>query len=478
MRNFTIRVIAGLFLFAGAGLAKDSDEGDLQAQVDKLFAEWNRSDSPGCALALAREGEIIYARGYGMADLEQGVAITPRTAFYVGSVSKQFTAMAAALLAQEGKIGLDDDIRHYVPELPHYGNTITIRHLVHHTSGLRDYLALMTLSGRSIADAATDPEVVDLIARQEEINFPPGSRFLYSNSGYFLLAEIVKRVTGTSLREYAQDKIFRPLGMRHSHFHDRVDHIIPFRAAGHHRTEDGSWGVLRSRFALVGSGGLFTTVEDLVKWNENFYHNRLGKGGPELMELVQRPARLNSGEELDYAFGLFIGHYRGLPTVSHGGALGGYRAHLHRFPEQHFSIAIECNLNAINPSDLALKIADIYLADSLGPKAEEDEEQPEMGAPQEDEDDPGHLSESQLEAFAGRYHSRELGVDYRVERAQDQLRLRVGHRPPGALRYAGDDVLRTQNNVELHFQRSEQGEVTGFILQAGRVKDLRFEKRP
>ncbi|HSR49296.1 MAG TPA: serine hydrolase domain-containing protein [Acidobacteriota bacterium] len=451
---------------------------ERERRVDRVFAEWNRSDSPGCALAVARHGRVLYARGYGMADLEHGVAITPRTAFYVGSVSKQFTAMAIALLAEEGKLGLDDDVRHYIPELPHYGNVITVRHLVHHTSGLRDYLALMSLSGRSIADSISDPEVVDLIARQQELNLRPGSRFLYSNSGYFLMAEIVKRVTGGSLREYAEEKMFGPLGMRHSHFHDRVEHIIPNRADGHRRLGDGEWGLIHSRFALVGSGGLYTTVEDLIKWNENFHGNRMGRATQDLMKQVQTPGRLNNGAPLDYAFGLFIGEYRGLPTVSHGGALGGYRAHLLRFPQQHFSVAIECNLNAIDPEPLALAVSDLYLAEDMAPRPEETP--PEEGSDQASPSGPEEetLDASQQQAFAGAYFSPELGAVYRIERQDGGLVLRLGYRPPRPLKHRSGGLFVTDDNLELQFQRSDQGEVTGFVLQGFRVHNLRFEKRP
>jgi CubicO group peptidase (beta-lactamase class C family) len=351
--------------FAAGAATKDVP---IEPKLDEIFAPWDSTSSPGCALAVIRDGEVLYSRGYGMANLEHGISISPASVFYVGSVSKQFVAASIALLAEEGALDLDDDIRNYVPEIPEYDRPITIRHMIHHTSGLRDYLTLMALAGKSFADATSEEEVIDLLSRQQELNFSPGEEHLYSNSGYFLLAVIVKRSSGKSLREYAEEKIFAPLGMRHSHFHDDHTMFVTNRAEGHLEQDDGDWGLTRSRFALVGSGGLYTTVEDLYRWDQNFYDNRLGKGGSDFIEMLQTPGKLNDGEELDYAFGLNIGEYRGLDTVRHGGALGGYRSHLLRFPSERFSVAIECNLDAINLGPMADQVSDLYLEDKLAPK--------------------------------------------------------------------------------------------------------------
>ncbi len=336
-----------------------------ESQIDAIFASFNRTDSPGCAAALVKAGEVVFSKGYGLASLELGVPIRPDTVFYAGSVSKQFVAFSVALLAEAGKLSLDDDVRRYLPELRDYGTPITIRHLIHHTSGLRDYLELWRIKGRDYLDSMPVAEVLDLVSRQEELNFPPGERHLYSNSGYFLLAVIVERVSGESLRDFARDEIFAPLGMRSSHFHDDSSHSIARKAEGYFSRDDGSWGVLAQRFALVGSGGLYTSVEDLARWDGNFYANRLGKGQAELIQATLQTGRLNDGENLEYAFGLSVGKMRGLTTVRHGGALGGYRAHLLRFPDQRFSVALLCNLANANPGELADRLAELVLAHQL-----------------------------------------------------------------------------------------------------------------
>ena len=334
MPRTTLPLIVGWLLFAlsatplvpaVAAQAVTADE------VDAIFAEWDQPDSPGCALAVIHEGEIVYKNGYGMANLEHGVTITPTTVFYSGSVSKQFVALSIALLAEQGKLAFDDDIRAYLPEIPEYDRTITIRHLIHHTSGLRDYLQLGFLAGRSYLDSMSEEEVLALIARQDELNFSPGDQYLYSNSGYFLLAEIVKRVSGQTLREFAQDHILGPLGMADSHFHDDNTMVVPRRADGYFKRDDGDWGVMTMRFALVGSGGLYTTVEDLLRWDQNFYHNTLGAVLQALIDTTLTRGILTSGDAVSYAFALGVGAYRGLKTVGHSGSLGGYRADLRRF---------------------------------------------------------------------------------------------------------------------------------------------------
>ncbi len=450
--------------------ARPADREGLEAEADEVFAPWDSTISPGCALAVIRDGDIIYSRGYGMANLEHAVAITPSTAFYAGSVSKQFVAASIALLAEEGAISLDDDIRTHVPEIPDYGQTITIRHLVHHTSGLRDYLTLMLLAGRNFADSASEEEVIALIARQKELNFEPGAQHLYSNSGYFLLAQIVKRASGKTLREYAEEQIFDPLSMASSHFHDDLTMFVPKRAEGHLAGEDGDWELTRSRFALVGSGGLFTTVEDLFRWDQNFYDNRLGKGGPGLLDLVHTRGKLNDGEELDYAFGLTLGEYRGLKTVRHGGALGGYRSHLLRFPGEHFSVAIACNLDQIDPGSLADRIADIYLEDSL--------EAPKPPKPPARDEKPGDEApvSVDLSDYIGNYWSDELQVAYRLFIEGEELFLRIGWNPKTLLRPVEKDVL-VFPHVKAVFERDRNDAVTGFVLDAGRVRNLRFSKQ-
>ncbi len=354
------------FLFVGL-ITTDSNaqENELFKKTDTLFLDWDKPDVPGCALAVIKDGQVVYKRGYGMADLEHDVPITPETVFYIGSTSKQFVAFCILLLREEGKLKLDDDIRNYLPDFPEYEAPITIRNLIHHTSGIRDYLNLFMHAGRSYLDHIPREEVYDMICRQKELNFEPGSEYLYSNSCYFLLWQIIEEVSGQSLKEFAEEQIFGPLGMKNSHFHDDNTHIIKDRAFCYFLKDTTSYGTLILRFDLVGSGGLFTSVEDLFLWDQNFYDNKLGMGGQDIIERMHINGILNNGNEIDYAFALVKGKYRGARTVSHGGSLAGYRTQLLRFPEHNFSVIILANVSSISPGALAYNVADLYLDDVL-----------------------------------------------------------------------------------------------------------------
>jgi CubicO group peptidase (beta-lactamase class C family) len=364
MYGFKTIVTAVLFLILFSTAVAD----EKTDKVDQLFSRWEKTNSPGCALAIIQDGRVIYKHGYGMANLEHSIPISPGSGFYIGSCSKQFVAMCIALLSAEGKLSLDDDIHKYIPEMPDYGILLTVRHLIHHTSGLRDYLTLLGIIGMDFGTYHED-DVLELIARQKELNFKPGEEYLYSNSGYFLLAVIVERASGKSLREYAEENIFKPLGMRNSRFHDDYTELIPNRAFGYFPGGKDKYRNFISTFDCVGSGGLFTSVEDLFLWDQNFYHHRVG--GKDVMEIIHTKGKLNNGQELDYAFALRISSYKGLKTVDHGGALGGYRSYMVRFPEQNFSVICLSNLSSINPTKLSQQIADIYLADEFEKAKEE-----------------------------------------------------------------------------------------------------------
>ena len=246
MNRLLLPGFAGLLLVAPVPSRVADPE---PAAIDKIFAQYDHTNTPGCALGVFRGGQVIYSRGYGMADLNQGIPISPRTVFYIASTSKQFTAMSIALLAEQGKISLDDPIRKWVPELPAYADRITVKHLVHHTSGIRDYLGLWGMSGRSTADEIPEEVALDLIRRQKATDFEPGSRYSYSNSGYFLLSVIVKRASGLSLRQFAQANMFGPLGMTSTHFHDRNTEIVPNRAEGYQPSPAGGFDIVRTSFA-------------------------------------------------------------------------------------------------------------------------------------------------------------------------------------------------------------------------------------
>ena len=348
-----------LLALATASASPQVSAADAKAKVDAIFRDVDRSDSPGCAVGVYRDGQIAYARGYGMANLELYVGNTPQTVFDIGSVSKQFTAIAIHLLAREGKLSLDDDIRKWVPEIPSYGKTVTLRHLLHHTGGLRDYIELMSLQGMVEEDLSPESDVLEIMARQKAPNFAPGEDYLYCNTGYNLLALVVEKASGQSLRDFSEQRIFAPLGMRHTQISDSHTRIIPNRATGYQK-EGSGYGIEMSDWEQTGDGAVLTTVEDLFRWNQNFFEPKVGDA--KLIADMQVVGVLNSGKKIDYASALLMGTYRGLRTVSHSGSWAGYRAQLLRFPEQKFAVACLCNDGgASNPSQLSRKVAEVYL---------------------------------------------------------------------------------------------------------------------
>jgi CubicO group peptidase (beta-lactamase class C family) len=372
----------------------------LTDAVDELFAAWNKPDSPGCALAIIQDGAIAYERGYGMADLEREVPISPVSVFDIGSTGKQFTAMLMAILAKQGDLSLDDTIHKYVPEMPSYEQPITIRHLIHHTSGLRDYTTLMHLSDMHFENFYYEDELLELICRQKQLNFRPGDEFLYSNTGYFLLGIVAKRITGQSFPELIRQNILKPLGMQATDFNDDAKRIVKNRAVGYSPKEGDGYCTDMSFCGGYGDGAILTTVKDLFLWDQNFYNNKLGGGGEELIQEMLAPGELNSGEGLDYAFGLFITDYRGLRMVSHGGGWAGYRSELVRFPDQKLSVVCLSNLTSVNPSRLAQQVADLYLADQLAaPEQPSDQEATEFSG----------LSIGQIESITGFYRNQKAG---------------------------------------------------------------------
>jgi len=341
------------------GLAADL----RQQKVDQIFAAYDKAGSPGCAVGVIQDGNFIYRRAYGMASLELGVPLSPQSVFYMGSVSKQFTAASIVLAAEQGYLSLDDDVRKYIPELPNYGHTITLRQMLHHTSGLRDFEGLLELSGRHILDFHSKEEVIDLIVNQKSLNNVPGDEWIYSNTNYFLLGEIVQRTTKKSLADFAAENIFRPLGMTHTRFYDDHTLVVPGRVPGY-REANGHFLVdWSTSWDVVGAGGLLSSVDDLLLWDRNFYQNKLGKGT--LLKEMLTPAVLNNGQQVRYALGLELATYRGLPTVEHAGGFPGYVTDILRFPEQRFTVVCLCNLSSAAPTTLADKIADVYLARNL-----------------------------------------------------------------------------------------------------------------
>ena len=445
----------------------------VEAKVDQLFAEWNQPTSPGVALAVTRDSEIIYKQGYGMANLEYDIPITTTSIFDIASVSKQFAAFAIAMLSHEGKFSLDDDIRTYLLDLPDFGHTITIRHLLHHTSGLRDWVQSLVIAGVGMEDVISFRHILKMARHQNALNFEPGSEFLYSNTGYNLLAEIVETVTGDSFREWMDTNIFKPLGMTDSHFHDDHQMILKNRAYSYQAAENGEFKHAVNNTTALGSSSLYSTVEDLAKWILNFDNTRIS----EQIVIEQMPQRgvLNNGEQIDYAFGLNIGEYRGLKTIGHSGSWRGFRSHLMRFPDQRFGVVILCNLDTFNPLHLAERVADIYLADVLAP-VETTEPDKALESNEGVESEP--LVPEQLTEFEGDYYTEELDTTYTISVHGNQLVAQHIRHDDILLTYAEDYFLGDAWFFsEVRFTRDETGRVIGFRLTGNRVRNLYFERK-
>lgn len=386
----------------------------LTAKIDAIFKDFDKPTSPGCTVGVYQDDRVLYKRAYGMANLDHDVPLKPDSVFHVASVSKQFTAAAILLLAQDGKLSVDDDVRKYIPELPDFGQKVTIRHLAHHTSGIRDQWTLLGLAGwRYSRDLISDDDVLEVLSRQKDLNFKPGERHLYSNSGYTLMAIIVSRVSGKSFREFTTERIFKPLGMTNTHFRDNFSEIVKNQAYGYAPDRDG-FRLSVTNFDTAGATSLLTTAEDLGKWYANFDSKKVG-GEPLISAMLERGV-LNNGTKIDYAFGISHGTYRGLTTVSHGGSDAGYRSYFARFPDHRFGVSALCNLSTTNPGALAGRVAEVFFGDKMKPATTA----PTADAPEVP------LPAEELQKYAGLYWNEAILLSRRVGVADGKLHVLQG----------------------------------------------------
>ena len=333
------------------------------ASIDAIFQDVSGDDGPGCAVAVSRDGQEIMARAYGMSNLETDTPNGAETIFEAGSVSKQFASAAVIMLAMDGELSLDDDIREHFPEMPDYGSPITVRMLTNHTSGLRDWGSVASIEGWPRWSRVHEHlHAFDIISRQRALNYPPGEYYSYTNSGYTLIAMLVERVTGKSFEEFSQSRIFRPLGMTNTQWRDDFSEIVKGRSVAYRRGDDGEWRSSMPFENVYGNGGLLTTVSDLLKFTHNLETGEVG--GPEFLDLMHQRGVLNSGKEISYASGLVHGFGRGTTSVGHGGATAGYRAQLTRYPEAGFAVSVLCNLAEANAWDRAASVAGVFFGDS------------------------------------------------------------------------------------------------------------------
>ena len=337
------------------------------AAFDALMQQWDRKDTPGCAVGVVKDGKVVHQKGYGMANLEHGIAITPQTAFYLGSTSKEFTAMAIMLLVIQNRMKLDDPIRKFLPDLPAYMQPVTVRHLLEHTSGIRDYHGLWTLMGPEDDAPLKDSQVHDILRRQRGLQFAPGEEFLYSNSNYFLLAQILRPAALRVLPDLAKEVIFDPIGMSATLYYNDRFQVLPKRATGYSprpAVADGpqqGYRINSATLDVVGDGGVFTTLEDAYRWFA-FLADPKGAGA-QAIQLMTTAGKLNGGEFTEYGRGMMLKKFRGLDTWSHAGGLRGYRSELLWIPSRRFGAAVLCNTSNITPAVYARLAADTFLPD-------------------------------------------------------------------------------------------------------------------
>lgn len=460
-------------LLATTGQAARAPKADPRiAQTDALFAAWNKPTSPGCNVFVFENGKIAFQRGYGMADLEADLPLKPDSVFYIASMSKQFTAAAIALLVEEHKVDLAASPRRYIPELPPLYDRITVGQMLHHTAGLRDYLALGFLTGQ---DVLTNDRALALLRRQVDLNFAPGSKWSYSNSGYVLLSVIVERVSGQSFKAFLQTRIFQPLGMAHSSVDQDHRNLVKGRVQSYVADGKGGWLHLPKTIDATGDGNVLTTVADLRRWDENFYSGKVG--GPGFAARMTADA-VEAGPGLRYAWGLMLQTYRGQPVVRHGGAFDGFRTELVRFPQKHGSAGLLCNAGNVD-ANLALKVADIWLPDLAAAPIEA--KAPSTPKPPSPAWQP---TPAQLAAFTGRFRSPELDREFEIFEQGGALQLRGLSDQPQPLTPIAADTLQFQFDfagagtlkAEIKGVPNARGKIDRLGLSAARTDNIRFDR--
>jgi len=463
MRRCALLGLVALFF----GVILHAQAATPEKSVDQVFAKWS-SSTPGCAVGVAVGGKPVLLKAYGMADLEHDVRNTPDTIFEAGSVSKQVTVLAVQLLASEGKLSLDDPVRKYIPELPDYKVPLTIRHMLNHTSGLRDWGSVESIAGwPRTSREYTHGHVLDIVSRQKALNFEPGTAWSYSNTGFNLATMIVSRVSGIPFPEFEQERIFKPLGMKHTSWRDDHTRIVKGRAMAY-ALRSGEYHTEMPFENVYGNGGLLTTVGDLLIWNENFVTPKVGSA--KALTEMATAGHFNDGKPLAYGLGLFIEEHRGLHNVYHSGSTAGYRAHLNRFPDAHTSVAVLCNGGDGDASRSANQVSDVFLGDRLKPASPSTAAEPQAAAL-----NPPPTAE-QLNALAGSYWSEE--AETMLTAAVDQEALVLRRRPDAVIKLIAIGENKFRGSIgTVTFLRNAAGAVEALSVNQDRVWDLRFVKK-
>ena len=440
--------------------------------IEELYDSFDNTKIPGgYAAAVICEGQVIFKKAYGFANHEYGIPFTSQSIFDFASVAKQFTGYCMAILLRQESLSFEDDIRQFIPELPDYGQKITMRHLLGHTSGLRDWYPMIKLAGYSEDDTISPEFLMKLICRQYSLNFTPGSQYTYSNSGYFLLAQLIQRLTGKTLREYADEKIFKPLGMISTFIRDDPNEIIPNRAFPYLGNENNDYGQGANRLAAPGCSSLFSNLEDMVTWMQYFDTCILNKD--KIIELMLQPTPLNDGRKVNYNFGIAKGRWRDHVCMGHGGGWNAFACDVSYFPEERTSIIFITNRspNHVNTSDA---VRCVLFDEPENPQTPRTQDKIE-------DEQPALLEAALVDDYSGEYYSDEVQTAYTIHAENGHLRMshlvnedvRLRGKEPGV--FSGDKYWCE----EITFTRDEQGAVNGFLLSANAgnlMKNIRFLK--
>ena len=443
---------AALLVFSQEALLSDEPpqrtSAELTAQVDRLFAKWNREGSPGCAVGIIKEGELVYSKGFGSANLEYRIPNTPQTIFETASFTKSLTCVCLALLMDEGKIAPDDDLRKHIPEMHPFDPPIHIADMVRCRSGLWDHVSVPNLIGW---ESATEADFFSLICGQKTLPFKPGTEFRYSSGDYVLLGITIKRLSGYSLNEFARRRIFEPLGMKRTFFDDDPNSIVEQRAVGHHKPRGEDWRLWRPTGGLVGGGGLNTCVEDLATWDRNFTDSKLPKG-KYLDEFLREGSLLGNRYCLDvdaYVKEMNpdarrdspVGQYRGLRRRQFTGGAWGLNTAMTQFPDEGWTFICLSNCSEISAWKMNARMADLLLASRLAPLLDKQSELSTSDQPTV------QLSEVELREKVGTYRVKSTGQIWRIEIRDGALHvidhLRDAHRlrPLSATRFDPEGLL-------------------------------------
>lgn len=469
MPTFRLSLLSFLFLAAGNwGWSQSALSPEKIHRLEGLFQEINRPDRPGLAIGITVDGTPVYSRGFGMANLETGTVFSPETVSDIGSVAKQMTCMAIILLAQEGKLALNDDIRKYIPEFKGIDTVIQIQHLVHHLSGIREIYAMLALSGWRNGDGIRQGHALDLIQHATDLNYAPGEKYMYCNTAYMLLGEIITRVSGLRFEQFMQQRIFAPLGMEHTYIMDAQGEIFPSCAESYTPVLPKGWVKIYDNSTAYGQGGVYSTVPDMLRWADNFRTGKLG-GTAGIAQMLERGI-LNSGSPISYAFGVEHVSYRGLPLIQHTGSSAGYRAALTLVPSKGVALIIKGNYATLQSASLSAAVLDILLEDSLSPAEKE------APAPPPSASTAGSWS-GKL-ALEGTYYCQELDLLFSVGKTTDGYWFGNRRLEAIPMQRTSELELTSGHGTSIVFSKDKKGAVTGLSFSNEEILNLKMVPVP